>query len=201
MHLPCAKSPSNASLLAAVLVDRFFPWCLVARREERRKRGREKREKRGKKREGRKRERELLKRKKEIQRKKGTIIQTTPRNTPTPNTNTTHHATHHATHHTTQHPHAHTTPTAPRTTDRDHANAIYDTFVTPVMSVMSASCHRHVDHAPSGAIKFEDIVRCECNSDYSLDGALDGNKRFTTTCGVAASGFMVASHTLGSSAC
>ena len=140
------------------------------KRREKKKRKREKREER--KEERRKKERESLKRKKEIQRKKRKKQhKKTQKCRP-------HHATHHATHHTTQHPHAHTTPTAPRTTDRDHANAIYDTFVTPVMSVMSASCRRHVDHAPSSAIKFEDIVRWRCNSGCSLNGTPDGNKRF-----------------------
>ena len=43
VHLPCARSHSNASKLDAVLVDQFFPWCWVARREEER-RGEEVRE-------------------------------------------------------------------------------------------------------------------------------------------------------------
>ena len=63
--------------------------------------------------------------------------------------------------------------------------------------VVAYSCHRHADHAYSSAIKFEDTVLCECNSGYSLDGTLDGNKSFTTTCGAAASGSMPVSPTGG----
>ena len=37
VHLPCARSHSNASMLATVLVDRFFPYCLVVRRGERKR--------------------------------------------------------------------------------------------------------------------------------------------------------------------
>ena len=34
VHLPCARSHSNASMLAGVLVDRFFPQCLVEEKKE-----------------------------------------------------------------------------------------------------------------------------------------------------------------------
>ena len=149
-----------------MLVDRFFHWCLVGRREERRKRGkREKREEERREKEERERESSYREGNSE---KKRTKMQTTPLNTAPPNTNTPRNTPRNTTPSCT-----HRTPTVPRTTDRDHANAIYDTFATPVMSVVSASCHRHVDHAPSGAIKFEDIVRCECNSGYSLVTLID----------------------------
>ena len=65
-HVPrCARSHQNASKLDAVLVDRFFTQCLVARREERRERGREGRreERRGKRKE--KKERQRRKKEKE----------------------------------------------------------------------------------------------------------------------------------------
>ena len=109
MHLPCARSHANASKLAAVLVDRFFPQCLVARREERRGRGREdRREKReeGKKREERERrkEREQERERRGIERKKAKQHKNThhPHNTqhhhdqtstPTPTQHTTHQTT------------------------------------------------------------------------------------------------------------
>ena len=46
------------------------------------------------------------------------------------------------------------------------------------------------DHASSGVIKFEETVLCECHSGYNIDGSPDVNKSFTTTCGVAASGYI-----------
>ena len=58
----------------------------------------------------------------------------------------------------------------------------------------------NADHASSGVIKFEETVLCECHSGYGLEGTPDGNKSFTTMSGVAASGLMAWSPTLGSSA-
>ena len=98
VHVPCARSHSNASKLPTVLVDRFFPQCLVARREEREEKEEEKKEKGG----GGKKER-ARKRKKRIERKKerkDTHTTATPHHTTTnttQHTNTTH-AVHPSTH-------------------------------------------------------------------------------------------------------
>ena len=56
----------------------------------------------------------------------------------------------------------------------------------------------NADHASSSAIESEETVLCECHSGNCLDGTPDGNKSFTTTCGVAACGSMAASPTPGS---
>ena len=50
------------------------------------------------------------------------------------------------------------------------------------------------DHDPSSAVKFNETVTHECHSGCSLVGEPDGNRIFTTTCGVEASGSMVLSH-------
>ena len=41
MHLPCARSHANDSKLDVTFVDQCFTQCLLARREERRERGRQ----------------------------------------------------------------------------------------------------------------------------------------------------------------
>ena len=147
MHLPCARSHSNA---AAVLVDRFFSQCLVARREERRGRGREdireKREReRRKEREQERERREVREKSKTTQKHKHTPPTQHPHNTqhhhdqtptpsPPPNTSTNTNTTHYT--HQTQHSTADNRPwswdekvnawiCAPRSTDRDPANAIF----------------------------------------------------------------------------
>ena len=38
MHLPCSRSHANASKLDVTFVDQCFTQCLLARKEERRKR-------------------------------------------------------------------------------------------------------------------------------------------------------------------
>ena len=127
VHLPCARSPSNASLLAAVLVDRFFHWCLVARREERRTRGREKREKRGKKREGRKRERAIKEKEGNSEKKE--------------NKNTDHTTQHTTTKH--QHQHQHNTPrNTPRNTPHNTPpSCTQNTHSTADNRPRSCQCH------------------------------------------------------------
>ena len=62
MHLPCARSHSNASMLAALLVDQCFTVFGGEQREEKEKRG-EREE--GKKEERRKKERDSKKEKEE----------------------------------------------------------------------------------------------------------------------------------------
>ena len=53
----------------------------------------------------------------------------------------------------------------------------------------------NADHDPSSAVKFNETATYECHSGYSLDGEPDGNRIFTTPCGVVASGSMVVSPT------
>ena len=55
----------------------------------------------------------------------------------------------------------------------------------------------NADHDPSSAVKFNETAAYERHSGCSLDGEPDGNRIFTTTCGVEASGSVVVSPTPG----
>ena len=123
---------SNASKLAAVLVDSFFPHCLVVRREERREKREEEEEEKTEERreEGKKRERKKERRRKNRARKRTKRIERKKKNNTTLTTHTTHHTTPHHHQHNTPHnttPQHNTTQhlvhtqrtTAPRTTVRD----------------------------------------------------------------------------------